>query len=90
MQAFTEISQNSVLVPLEFVVEPQIPTAGIPKLVVIDAKVAGLPAPVLLIDNLQQSLDDAYSMMLQNGGNTFVTQSIVIADGIMTIRGSVK
>jgi hypothetical protein len=90
MQAFTEIEQNSVLLPLEFVVEPQIPATGYPKLIVTSAKVAGLPAPNLLIDTIQQSLDEAYAMMLQNGGSTFVTQSITIADGLMTIRGSVK
>ena len=90
MQAFAEIEQSSVLLPLEFMVEPQIPSTGYPQLVVTSAKVAGLPAPDLVIETIQQSLDEAYTIMLQNGGSTIVVQSISIADGFMTIQGSKK
>lgn len=90
VQAVAEIEQNSIRLPLEFEVLPQLETDGLPKLIVSTVNIAGIVAPDALVQWIQQLIDQAYSDMMNDAESNFTAESITIADGFMTIEGKMK
>ncbi len=90
LQAFGDLQQNSIQVPLAFEVEPQITNGGQPQLVLLSAQVGGVAAPDTLVKYLQEKIDEIYSGIVGSAGSNFTAESITIADGVMTIKGQVK
>lgn len=90
VQGFASIEQMNIELPLEFEVAPEIVPDALPRLLVTSVKVSGITAPDVLKQTIQNVIDQAYSNMINDAAVSFVTESITISDGVMTISGHVK
>jgi uncharacterized protein YpmS len=90
LQISGDYTDGGVTLPITVIAEPEVTENGGFRIELVTAKIGPIAAPDVLRNQVQQLLDEGVADALSNqAGDRFLVTSVQIADGQITIRGSV-
>jgi hypothetical protein len=90
IQVFSVAENDSGSTTLQIVATLSVTAEGKLQFDVISAQLGPFPVPESVLDSLSQSINNALTGQGITGSENIQLQSIVIADGFMTITGTIK
>ena len=90
IQIFGDLDSQGITAPVKVVIEVSVDLAGRPNLDVVSSNVGPFPVPADLISEIELMMNRAFQEKIQSMAPNLHIESIVIANGIMTIRGRTK
>jgi hypothetical protein len=90
VQLYGNLHQGNLTVPVKIILSLSTDGKGLLQFQVIEATAGPLPVPKSLLDQFTTQLDQALEQRLNPDNNPLLIDSIVIADGKMTITAHTK
>jgi uncharacterized protein YpmS len=90
IQLTGDVQTQGITAPAKMVMEVEIDSDGRPNLQIISANVGPFPVPDSLVDNVETRLNQAFLNQLDKMAPNMVVESLVIADGSMTVTGHTR
>ena len=90
MQVLGNVKSGSIAAEGRVVIEPRVDSAGRANFEVVSAKVGPIPLPGDIVSEVEASLNQIFNQQLEAMAPNIFIDSLVIADGLMTIKGHAR
>jgi len=90
IQIYSTAANDSGSTTLEIVATVGVSPEGVLQIDVVSAKLGPFPVPDPMLEGISQSINDALNGQGTTGSDKIQIESIVIADGFMTISGKIQ
>lgn len=90
IQLTGDIQTQGISAPAKMVMEVDVDDNGRPKVRIVSANVGPFPVPDSLVETVETRLNQAFQKELDEKAPNMVVESIVIADGSMTVTGHTR
>jgi len=90
MQIFGDVKSETITAQGMLIIEPQVDADGRVNFDVVSAKVGPFPVPGDMVTEIETNLNRVITQQLEEMAPNSYIDSLVIADGLMTIKGHTR
>lgn len=90
MQIYGDVKSETITAQGMLIIEPQVDAAGRVNFDVVSAKVGPFPVPGDMVTEIETNLNRVITQQLEELAPNSYIDSLVIADGLMTIKGNTR